>query len=389
MAYVSSNNNRFYVALEGAYGAAAAITAQSRIPAVKLTAKQTPEKINRQDKTGSRTFVGLPTGLRKSTTFDLRSYMSAWPTDAAAPPHDPLFQACLGGPALSWAGATISSASSGSALAFAAPHGLTPGQAVTSGGEIRFVAAVPDASSIVLNAPLSELPPSGTALGRTLTYTPGPLLGSLSIFDYWTPGDAVQRVFSGAAVNQFQVKVNGDIHEFEFSGQAADVLDSSSFESGEAALTGFPIEPDIADSNFTIIPGNLGQMWIGSSPSEFLTVTSAQLTFSNQLDLRADEFGSTLARSVVPGIRQVMLNFNIYQQDDTATQALYQAARQQSPVSVMLQLGEQAGQMFGIYMSSVVLQVPQFDDADKRQQWQFENCRAQGDVDDEIFIAFA
>ena len=84
-----------------------------------------------------------------------------------------------------------------------------------------------------------------------------------------------------------------------------------------------------------------------------------------------------------------MLNFNIYQQDDTATQALYQAARQQSPVSVMLQLGEQAGQMFGIYMSSVVLQVPQFDDADKRQQWQFENCRAQGDVDDEIFIAFA
>jgi Phage tail tube protein len=389
MAYVSSNNNRFYVALEGAYGAAATITAQSRIPAVKLTAKQTPEKINRQDKTGTRTFSGLPQGLRKTTTFELESYMSAWPNQAAAPPHDPLFQACMGQAPISWAGAVVSSASSGSALSFATPHGLVPGQAVTSGGEIRFVAAVANANSIVLNAPLSQLPPSGAALGRTITYAPGPSLGSLSIFDYWTPGDAVQRAFSGAAVNQFQVKINGDIHEFQFSGQAADVLDTSSFESGQAALTVFPAEPAIADTNFTLIPGHLGQIWIGASPSEFLTVTDAEVSFSNQLDLRANEFGSTLARSIAPGIREVTLSFSVYQQDDSATQALYQAARQQSPVSVMLQLGEQPGQMFGIYMSSVVLQVPQFDDSDKRQQWQFANCRAQGDIDNEIFVAFA
>ena len=389
MAYVSSNNNRFYVALEGAYGAASAITAQSRIPAVKLTAKQTVHKVNRQDKTGSRTFSGLPTGLRKATTFELRSYMSAWPDGAATPPHDPLFQACMGHAPLSWAGATISSASSGSLLSFATPHGLVPGQAVTSGGEIRFVAAVADAHSVVLNAPLTQLPPSGAALQRTLTYAPGSELGSLSIYDYWTPGDAVQRAFSGAAVNEFQVRINGDIHEFQFSGQAADVLDTSSFESGQAALTVFPAEPAIAETNFSLIPGHLGQIWIGSSPSEFLTVTDAQLTFSNNLDLRANEFGSTLARSVAPGIRSVTFNFSVYQQNDSTTQALYQAARQQSPVSVMLQLGEQPGQMFGIYMSSVVLQVPQFEDSDKRQQWQFENCRAQGDVDDEIFVAFA
>jgi len=295
----------------------------------------------------------------------------------------------MGQPPLSWAGATISSASSGSALAFATPHGLAPGQAVTSGGEIRFVAAVANANSIVLNAPFTQLPPSGAALGRTLTYAPGSTLGSLSIFDYWTPGDAVQRAFSGAAVNQFRVQINGDIHEFQFSGQAADIVDTSSFESGQAALTAFPAEPAIADTNFTIIPGHLGQIWIGVAPTEFLTVTDAQLTFSNQLDLRANEYGSTLARSIAPGIRNVALNFSVYQQDDSATQGLYQAARQQSPVCVMLQLGEQSGQLFAIYMSSVILQVPHFEDSDKRQQWQFENCRAQGDVDDEIFLAFA
>ena len=34
--YISSNANRFYAALESAYGQVAAITAASRIPALKL-----------------------------------------------------------------------------------------------------------------------------------------------------------------------------------------------------------------------------------------------------------------------------------------------------------------------------------------------------------------
>jgi hypothetical protein len=74
--------------------------------------------------------------------------------------------------------------------------------------------------------------------------------------------------------------------------------------------------------------------------------------------------------------------------DDSATPALYQAARQVSPTSAMLQLGQQQGELFGVYMKSVVPQVPQFDDSDQRQQWQFQTCRAQGSVDDEIFVAF-
>ena len=42
--YISSNNNRFYVALESAYGSVPAITAQNRIPGVKLAARQAPEQ---------------------------------------------------------------------------------------------------------------------------------------------------------------------------------------------------------------------------------------------------------------------------------------------------------------------------------------------------------
>ena len=67
--YISSNNNRFYVALESTYGQVPAITGQNRIPRVKLAAKQVPEQTSRRDKTGSRTFVGLPNRFGRRRHF--------------------------------------------------------------------------------------------------------------------------------------------------------------------------------------------------------------------------------------------------------------------------------------------------------------------------------
>ena len=81
-------------------------------------------------------------------------------------------------------------------------------------------------------------------------------------------------------------------------------------------------------------------------------------------------------------------SFQLYEQIDDATKGLYQAARQQSPIEVMFQLGQQSGQLFGVRMKSVIPQVPEFDDSDGRLQWKFANSQAQGTVDDEITVAF-
>ena len=54
--YISSNNERVYVALESAYGIVPAITSANRIPLLKLTAKQVPEQTSRKDKTGTPDF---------------------------------------------------------------------------------------------------------------------------------------------------------------------------------------------------------------------------------------------------------------------------------------------------------------------------------------------
>ena len=389
MSYILSNDNRFYVAVESSYGAAAAITAGSRIPAIKLTTKHLTEKVKRADKTGSRTFAGYPNGLRLQTSFGLKTYMANWGNPSMVPPYGPLFQACLGGAGVQSAGGTVASTSGGgSTIAFSAPHGLTPGGAVTSGGELRFVTVVIDAHTIQVNAPFSATPLASSQTGPVTMYQTAESLPSMTLYDYWSPTTAVQRVLAGMAVDTLSIKVNGDFHEFDFSGQAQDLVDSSSFENGQFGLTAFPAEPSVAPISYSIIPGNLGQVWLGSSPTRFYTLTSADLTLSNNVDLRASEYGSILPRAIAPGQRSVSLSFGLFQTDDAATAGLYQAARQRSPISVMIQLGQQQGELFGIYMNSVVPEVPAFDDSQSRQQWQFQSSRAQGSVNDEIFVAF-
>ena len=88
-------------------------------------------------------------------------------------------------------------------------------------------------------------------------------------------------------------------------------------------------------------------------------------------------------------MRSVTAAFDLYSMDNDATQELYQAARQASPISVMFQLGQTESQVMAVYLKSVVPEVPEFDDSDNRLQWRFRASRAQGTIDDEISVAFA
>jgi hypothetical protein len=385
--YISSNANRFYTALESGYGSVASITASNRIPALKLTVQQQPEVTKRKDKTGSRTFPGLPAGGRRNTAFELQTYMTSWESAAGGPAYGPLFQAALGAAPLLFNGGVVASCSN-TTLGFASPHGLSVNQAVSSGGDIRFVAAVVDANTVQINAPFTAAPATGATIGAAVTYQPATELPSATLFDYWDPAGAVQRILSGAAVDEMEIQINGDFHQFQFRGLAQDVVDSASFTAGQGSLTSYPVEPEAAAFDYSIVPGNLGQAWLGSTPAQFFTVTEAAIVLKNGLDTRSREFGFSLPQAISPGQRTVQAAIGLYSQTDSATPALYQAARQQSPISLMFQLGQMQGQVMGVYLQSVIPQVPQFDDSANRLQWVFKPSRAQGTVDNEIAIAF-
>jgi len=390
--YISSSANRFYTALESAYGSVGTITAANRIPAVKLGIQQQVATGTRRDKTGSRTFAGVPAGVRRRTDFNLQTYLTTWDKTKAEPGYGPLFEAAMGGSPARYAGGTVASSTAAGRLGFGAAHGLVSGQAVSFGGEIRFVAAIVDTQMVQLSSPFTVLPAAGATVTATVTYSLATQLPSVSIFDYWSPATAVQRLLSGAGVDQMDIVVNGDYHEFHFKGIAQDLVDSASFESGAAQLQSFPAEPTLAAFDYSIVPGNMGQAWLGTTPTRFCTITAATISVKNALDTRDREFGVSAAcsgvRGISPGERTVTAAFDLYSRDDDATNSLYQAARQQSPISVMFQLGQTDGQLMGVYLKSVVPEVPEFDDGQNRLQWRFRSSRAQGTVDDEISVAF-
>lgn len=202
--YVSSNDERLYAGLELTYGQVPGIGAANRFPAVRLGAKQTIERPQRRDKLGTRTYPGHPPGLRKRTTFELATYLASWTNQESEPGYGPLFQASLGGAPEFFGGGTAAPTSNAKLLAFTQDHGLEEGRAVTFGGEMRFVASVPDPLTVELNAPFSTMPSEGSPIGKTLTYLPASSIETVSLFDYWSPAGAVSRIVSGAAVEQMR-----------------------------------------------------------------------------------------------------------------------------------------------------------------------------------------
>lgn len=386
--YISSNANRFYAALEVNYGQAATASATNRFPAVQLIGQQILEQAVRHDKTGSRTFLGIPTNSRRQTAFEVRTYLTSW-SGAGTPGYGPLFQSALGGTPQSSSGLVVASATSQSQIQTTAPHGLSTGSGISFSNEIRFVTSVPDASTLVLNAPFSNALATNAALAPAVTYTLSTQLPSLTLFDYWDPSTAVNRLVTGAAADTFQFAVNGDFHEFTFRGPAADLLDTTSFVTGSAGLTSFPSEPTLGSFDYSVVPGHLGQAWIGAPGNQFFTLTNATIELNNNIDVRNREFGFSYPQAIAPGMRRVSSQFTVFAQDDTQTESLYAAAKARNPVAAMLQLGQQQGQLLGIYLPNVTPEIPNFNDSQTRLQWEFKNNLAQGLTDDEFYLAFA
>ena len=139
--YIASSENRLYVAAEPGYGVIG--EELYRIPAVRLSVQNKAETPNRRDKTGTRTFLGAPGGVRRTTAYELRTYMTSWADQDAPPSYGPLIEAALGGTAAIHGGGALTDASTATALHFAQAHGLSSGQAVAVDGEIRFVTVSP------------------------------------------------------------------------------------------------------------------------------------------------------------------------------------------------------------------------------------------------------
>ena len=60
-------------------------------------------------------------------------------------------------------------------------------------------------------------------------------------------------------------------------GLQRDLLDTTSFLQGSAGLTTYPLEPTLATFDYSIVPGHLGEVWLGTPSNQYFTLTEAKI----------------------------------------------------------------------------------------------------------------
>ena len=135
---------------------------------------------------------------------------------------------------------------------------------------------------------------------------------------------------------------------------AQDVLDSASFQAGEGGL---PRSPSNLPTRLRFVLRGAGQ------PRTGLAGCDTESVFDNcGCNRRGAEQPGTARKRIRFGAAagdcswgtRGTVSLELFAQDDATTTALYQAARQHLPISMMFQLGQTAGQLVGIFLKSVM-----------------------------------
>ncbi len=384
--YISTRNCRYYAATEAEYGQVAPVAAADRFSGLWLQVRQRWDEPRRRDKTGTRTHQGIAGRLRKHTAFEMSVYLYARESGEMPPRCGALIQAAMGAaPRVSPSG-LVASQIQGTTVAFGSAHGLQPGDGLSIGNDVRIVTACPDAQTVWLSAPLAQ---AGTATtGGAVTYGLAVRPPSVSLYEYWSPETAVQRILNGAVVDELEIELNGDFHEMTFRGAAAGMIDNKTFESGQGGLASFPPEPAVEPVAEMPVPGHLGRAWVGAAAWPLETVAAARIRIRNHTELRWRDFGLMEPKCAVPGDREVRVDLEIYSTSAESCEEIYASANRREPIPLMVQMGESPGAMCGIYIANLVPAPPEFLDGEERLRWRLRGSVAQGLRDDEVQIVF-
>lgn len=383
--YIGTHSNRIYLKSEIDHPELNNMTASRVAPVTSLRVSSKRKQLVRRDKTGYRSESPVLGPQRELVEVSMNAYGTGWDGDPGKSAISPILES--GFCAASVLGANLPvSVAAGSQLTFAADANLSVGSALAFGSEIRFVAAVAGPRDVTLNAPFSIVPVTGSSVEGCANLAAGDSVRTMSVLDTWSPAQAVQRLLAGVTADQLSININNDFLEIGMRGFARNLVDSVSGVGGAGFV--FPAPPAGAGNSLAApIAGHLGQALLGIEGFSVCTLTEAKITIDNNIDPRTDEFGCYGTKAYTLGKRRVSLDMTLFERNDALSQTLYTNAVNNIPVPVMLQIGNQPGSMFGIYLPAVLFAVPEFEDTQSRLLWRFRSSLALGAENDEIFIA--
>lgn len=383
--YIASSSNRIYVKSENDFPELNNMADAEVAPVTSFALTSNRKLLYRRDKTGFRSESPVMGPQRELIEFTLESYGTGWSGGTFKPPIAPMLESAMCESTQLGAAFTVQS-NSGTSVTLDADAVISVGMGLAFGSEIRFVESVSGPRDFTLNAAFSIQLAAGATLDGCANLASGDATRTMAILDTWAPSQAIQRYVTGAITDQMRIRVNNDFLEFALRGFARNLYDNVSGVGGDDFE--FPSAPNGSTPLVNSpIAGHLGQAFIGFPVSRLCTLTSAEVRVENNIEPRTDEFGCFQTKAFVLGRRRVSLDLTVFERNDELSQALYAKAVNNEPVPVMLQIGNQPGSMFAIYLPSVLFPVPAFNDSETRLLWQFRNAVAMGLQNDEIFIA--
>jgi hypothetical protein len=383
--YIASLSNRIFIKSETDFPEADSMADAAVAPVTSLALTSNRKQLYRRDKTGYRSESPVMGPQRELIEFSLESYGTGWSGGSVKPAIAPILESgmCLSG---ELSPAYVVQSSSGASITLSADAPLRVGMGFAFGSEIRFVESISGPRDFTLNTAFSIQLTGGSQLDGCANLATGDVVNTMSILDSWAPSQAVQRFVTGAVTDELKIKVNNDFLEISAKGYARNLYDSVSGIGGSEFE--FPVEPvNSSPLQNSPIAGHLGQAFIGVPAGRLCTLTQAEIRIENNIEPRTDEFGCFSTKAFVLGRRRVSLDLTVFERNDELSHALYSKAVNNEPVSVMLQMGDQPGSMFAVYLPAVLFPVPAFSDSEPRLLWQFRNAVAMGLQNDEVFIA--
>jgi len=386
--YISSLSNTIYLKADSDIGAALDVSDARIAPIESLSVNVKRKQLFRNDKSGYRSRNPLLGPQREEIGLSLVANATGWANRPETPVLSPLFQSAFASPIEIGQNYTVASSALNS-ITLQTDSNLQVGMAVCFGEELRFVRSVQDARSFELNSPFSSAPSNGALLLGCCNFSPGNIVHTFEVFEFWTPATAVQRVTSGCCANRTAIEINNDFVTISVDGFAKALTDSVTYNGVSGVFPQAPVANASSTSAISPIAGHLGQALIGASGQRVCTLVQGKITIDNGIQSRSDEFGCYGIKAFTLGQRKTEIDLSLYERNDHLSRELYAKAVDNEPTSLMLQLGTGQGNMMGIYLPAVLVPVPAFVDSDSRVLWRFKGAVSIGAQDDEIFVAVA
>jgi hypothetical protein len=219
---------------------------------------------------------------------------------------------------------------------------------------------------------------------------------SLTIWDYWTPTNATQKVSIGSVVNQLSIDATGQDPIIELSGPSLWVLTTDEFPDADAialgGLSSFPANPSAPVTN-----GNMVSLQDGSATldGDVLTeIRSFRLNAAFNREIPQDtKFSGKYGGAPAQDRRDVTFDLNVYDKaGDADFTSLKNKAIRKIAVDVVLVMGIAASHTVTITLKNVLLGTPTTDDGQRRKAINFAGCRAHassGTAKDELKIKWS